>query len=294
MIHPNKIIQRLRDSADIIDLILLILSSGIGLALVHHLAYPIKWTQSGLFVLWTIFFYLGSEFLNNYLNKNLSEGDFSFSFYMTNIFRLLAVLFFSISVIPLVQILIASLKNYLVVYLICLIGLWFLLKNFLVSLIHVFGISETISSFVISFITPLVVLNINRIRINEILFPIAFFVFLEIIAFKFISEMVRMVEKTYKVAGSSSHIGYFTLLRTITFLIPFGYLSGFFLLFSQGKYQLLKPLLITIPLAALIVIKIARFHRYGNQSGFAKTIKPSAIIYVLLIEAAWIFGLWVC
>ncbi|MDP2966199.1 MAG: hypothetical protein Q8N39_09230 [Pelolinea sp.] len=292
MIHPNKIIQRLRDSADIIDLILLILSSGIGLALVHHLAYPIKWTQSGLFVLWIIFFYLGSEFFNNYLNQNLSEGDFSFRFYLTNIFRLLAVLFFSLSVIPLVQILITSLNNYLVIYLMCIMGLWFLMKNFLVNLIQVFGVSEIISSFVISFIAPLVILNINEIRIHEILFPIVFFVFLEIIAFKFISEMVRMVEKTYKVAGSPSHIGYFTLLRTISILIPFGYLSGFFLLFSQGKYQLLKPLLITIPLAALIVIKIARYH--GNQSGLARIIKLLAIIFVLLIETAWILGLWVC
>lgn len=209
---------------------------------------------------------------------------------MANIFRILAVLFFSLSIIPIVQILVASLNNYLVIYLMCILGLWILLRNFLENLIQVFGVCATFSSIMVSFFVPLLVLNINGIRIHELLFPITFFVFLEISAFKLIGEFNRRSEKSNNPGYISLNLGYFSLLRVIPILIPFGFLTCFFLLLLQGRYQLFKLLMLTIPLAALMVFKINQ-HK-GDQRDLARIINSIAFIFVLMIEGSWIVGLW--
>jgi hypothetical protein len=290
MISPKMIFQKLLGSVDFFDLFLIVISSGMGIAIVHHLAYPIKWIQSGFFILWIIFFFLGSEFLNLLLFLDLKEGGFSFRHYLIDIYKLLAVLFFSLSIIPLIQIIKVTINNYLVIYLMCIICLWAIIKNYIVKLTHVFGVNEIISSFVISFITPLIIMNINEIQVHEILIPISFIVFLEIIAFKFIREFVYKINKTTKPGSLSFYIGYITLIRIISFLIIFGYIAGFFLLNSQGKYHVYRFLLFSIPLTIFIVVKIVQFTE--NPIGLGKILSPLAFLQLIQIEAALIIGLW--
>jgi hypothetical protein len=289
MISPKKIFQKLLKSVDYFDLILIVISSGMGIAIVHHLAYPIKWIQSGFFILWIIFFFLGSEFLNLLLFLDLKEGGFSFRHYLLDIYKLLAVLFFSLTIIPLIQIIKASIDNYLVIYLMCIMCLWAILKNYIVKLTHVFGVNEIISSFVISFITPLIVMNINEIQVHEILIPISFIVFLEIISFKFIREFVYKINKSTKPGSLSFNIGYITLIRIISFLIIFGYIAGFFLLISQGKYHIYRFLIFSVPLKIFIVAKIVQFTK--NPIGLGKILSPLAFLQLIQIEAALIIGL---
>ncbi len=290
MNNSKKIIQELQGSIDWIELALIILNSGIGLALTHQLLYPINWILSLLFILWTIFFFLGSEFLNIYITYDYLENEIN-KYELARAIQLFTVLFFSVSIIPLTQIILLSLNNYLPIYLISLLALWFLIRKILEVKIRVFGINETISSFMISFIIPIIVLNINHIQIHELLIPIAFFIFLEIIAFKFIRELIFTIQENTNSRQIPLYIGFFTLQRTIIFLISFGYLSCFFWLFSQGRIQLLKTPLVTLPFAFLIINKVKRANE--SERGDMNKLKETAIIFITLVEVSWILSLWV-
>jgi hypothetical protein len=290
MNSSRKIIQELQDSIDWIELALIILNSGVGLALTHQLLYPINWILSLLFILWTIFFFLGSEFLNIYSTHDYLENEIN-KYELAGTIKLLTVLFFSVSIIPLIQIILVSLNNYLPIYLISLLALWFLMRKILEVKIRVFGITETVLSFMFSFIIPIIVLNINNIQIHELLIPIAFFIFLEIIAFKFIGEFIFMIQENTNSRLIPLYIGFFTLQRTIIFLISFGYSVCFIWLFSQGRMQLLKTLLVTLPLAFLIINKVQRANE--SERGDMKRLKETAIIFITLVEVSWIISLWV-
>jgi len=291
MIKANRVFRILFGSVDWVDLILLILNSGIGLAITHYLGYEINWIYSIFFIFWIMFFYLGNEFLGFYKNQDFSEKDITFRHLFTNSHQLLAVLFFSLSLIPLIQILILSFSNYLTVYIICILALWLLLKNFLERRIKIFGFTESISSFMISFITPLIALNINRIQIHEILLPIAFFSFLQIIAFKLFRVINEIFEGANKAEFTLTYIGPHTILRTIAFMIPFGYFSCLFLLFLQSNNQLFQPLLFTSPLAIYFVIKISQISEEQREN--VKTSKPISLIFVFFVEVIWIIELWI-
>jgi hypothetical protein len=291
MNYSKKIFQKVMDAVDWVDLCLVVLNSGIGLALTHILGYLINWKQTGLFIFWLLFFYLGNAYLAYILNGNdFPEKDQIFRRYLSSVSQLLAVLFFSLSFIPLVQIVFVSIRNYVVIYLICIFGVWLLLKQYFYNRIQIFGISESISSFMISFLVPLIILNIHGIRIHEILIPVSFFLFLQIIAYKFIKEIDDIIKRNTKLGFEQSYIGIFTILRSITVLIPFGYAACIFLIFIQNRIQLMNPLLYTFPIAAFFVYKI--FQATGNRSEKIIFLKPMAIAFVLIAEAAWIFGLW--
>jgi hypothetical protein len=286
----KKFSKQLYQSIEIVELILILLSSGIGLALIHFASYPIKWNESLIFILWVIFFFLGSGFLNDILKQNSSGNKFSFDPTFSNLHQLITILFYSFSIVPLVKIIIFSADNFLVIYLISTLGFWFLIKKSNLNIFNYFGIKETISSCITSFIAPLIILNINGIQIYKIIFPISFFVFLEIVAFQFIGELVDIAKMPLERTGQYTYIGNYSLIKTITILIPFGYISSFFLLLIQGNAQLFRPLLITIPLAGFILIKINRDHDF--QNGFPRDIKLLATIFVILVEASWILGLY--
>jgi hypothetical protein len=289
MNYSKKIIQVLQKKIDWIELALIILNSGVGLALTHQFLYPINWVISLLFILWTVFFFLGSEFQNIYIMHDYLENEINIS-ELERTIQLLTVLFFSVSIIPLIQIILVSLNNYLAIYLIALLALWFLTRKILELNIRVFGINETISSFMISFIIPIIVLNLNKIHIHELLIPIAFFIFLEIIAFKFIRELIIMIRENTKSRQIPLYIGFFTLQRTIIFLISFAYMACFFWLFYQGRIQLLKTPLVTLPLALLIINKVKRAGE--REQGDINKLKEIAIIFISLVEVSWIFSLW--
>ena len=291
MIKANRVFRILFGSVDWVDPILLILNSVIGLAITHYLGYVINWIYSILFIFWIMFFYLGNEFLDNYKNQDFLEEGSIFFHLISKGNQLLAVLFFTMSVIPLIQILIFSFSNYLTVYIISVLALWFIFKNILERRIQIFGLAESISSFMISFITPLIALNINGIQIHEILLPIAFFSFLQIIAFKLFRVINEKFERTNKAEFTLTYIGPYTILRTIAFMIPFGYFSCLFLLFLQSNNQLFQPLLFTSPLAIYFVIKISQISEEQREN--VKTLKPLSLIFVFFAEVIWIIELWI-
>ena len=63
MINFHRVFRKTVDSVNWIDLILVILNSGIGLAITDYLGYEINWVISAYFILWILFFYLGSGFI---------------------------------------------------------------------------------------------------------------------------------------------------------------------------------------------------------------------------------------
>jgi hypothetical protein len=286
----KKYFQQLYQSIDIVELVLMVLSSGMGLALIHFASYKIKWYESTNFILWMILFFFGGELLSVVLNLNRAEYTHPVEIEMTNLYKLITTLFFSLSIVPLARIIIFSVHNYVVVYLLCILGFWFLIKKINLTLFKIFGMREIISSFMISFLIPLIILNIHGIQIYKIIFPISFFVFIEIIAYQLIRELMELGRIQVERTGQYSYAGFYTFIRTITFLIPFGYISAFFLLYIQGNIHLSGTLLITIPLAVYILIKINQNH--DNQNGDLKDLKLSAFIFAFLAEVSWIFGLY--
>ena len=147
-------------------------------------------------------------------------------------------------------------------------GILVLIKKFNLNIFKFFGFMEIISSFTISFLIPLIILNIHGIQIYKIIFPISFFVFIEIIAYQFIRELLELGKVQVERTGQYSYAGFYTYERAITFLIPFGYLSAVYLLYIEGYFQLSRILLITIPLAIYILIKINQ--NQGYQKGDLK------------------------
>ena len=125
MNNNKKIFQQLFQSIEFAKLILMLLSSGIGLVLIHFASYQIKWYESITFILWLILFFLGSEFLNIVLNQNNTEFFQPLETDTINLSRLITILFFSLSIVPLARIIIFSVNNYVVIYLVCTLGFWF-------------------------------------------------------------------------------------------------------------------------------------------------------------------------
>jgi hypothetical protein len=286
----KKFIRQLLQTIEIIELFLLLLSCGIGLALTHYASYSIKWNESLTIVLWVIFFFLGSEFLKVVLNPTNPENIDNFESNWANLNPLITIMFFAFSIIPLIRIIMFSIENYFIIYLLCFLGFWFLIRNLNLNLFNYFAIKETISSLMTSFITPLMILNTNGIQIYKIIFPISFFIFLEISAYLFIDELIRIDNSPVIRTGQYTYIGYYTFIKTISILIPFGYLTAFLLLLIQGNIQLSRSLVITLPLAVFILIRLNQNRDYQNN--LSNDLKTAANVFALLVEASWIFGLY--
>ena len=291
MINFQRVFRNIFNSINWIDLLLLTLNSGIGLAITNYLGYEIDWVISVNYILWTALFYFGTEMI--WFNSNLryQQKDKTFRRLMISVSQLLTILFLSLSVIPLIQILIATFKDPLVVYLISLTSFWLLLKVYFERSIGVFGLSETISAFIICFINPLVILNINGIQIHEILLPVSFFSFLQIIANKIFRDISTLENEFKKAEFVSSYIGPYSKFRITSGLIIFGYLACISLLFLQDRMPLIFPLWFSLPFALLIVIKLIRTH--GDKLIEAIALKPLVNLFALFVETAWIIGLWV-
>jgi hypothetical protein len=155
----------------------------------------------------------------------------------------------------------------------------------------IFGLSESFSSFIICFITPLIMLNINGIQIHEILLPISFFSFLQIIANKLFRNIFEMEQGNKKEVFVSSFIGIRSILKTVIFLIAFGYVACIILFFLQDRMQLIQPLWFTLPFAAYFVFKIYR--TFGNQVQDVVALKSYSNAIVIFFELAWIVGIWI-
>ena len=164
MINFQRVFRKTVDSINWIELFLVILNSGIGLAITDYLGYEINWVISAYFILWVSFFYLGSRFIWFNPSMNFQGEDLTFLRLMISVFQLLALLFFALSVIPLIQILIVTFDNLLLFYLISILCCWLLLRIYLEQKIQIFGLSESISAFMICLVTPLIILNLNGIR----------------------------------------------------------------------------------------------------------------------------------
>lgn len=291
MITFQRVLRKVLISVDWVDLALLVLNTGIGLAITNYLGYELNWPNSVFLILWIIFLYLGNGFLGYNQKQDSSEIDITFQRLMAGVFQLLAVLFLSLSIIPMIQIIIVSFGNYLAISLVSILSIWLLVKAIIERRIQIFGLSESISSFVISFVTPLMALNINGIQIHEILLPISFFSFLQIIANKLLSHIFELDKGSRKPDFVSPFIGVHTILRTVSVLILFGYLTCLSLFYFQDRPQLFQPLWFSIPISAFFVLKI--FHSTKNQSQKVFTLKPLALVSIFYIEATWIIGLWI-
>ena len=291
MISFQKIFRNTVDSVNWIDLILLILNSGIGLAITDYLGYEINWVISAYFLLWILFFYFGSGFFWFSQIMNFQGKDITFLHLMMNVFQLLTILFFGLSIIPMIQILIVSFENLLLIYSISILCCWLLLRIFLEQKIQIFGLSESISAFMICFVTPLIMINLNGIQNHEILLPISFFSFLQVIAFKFFRDIFVLDGGLKKAKFVSTYIGRYSILRILTGLIIFGYFACISQLILQSRMQLIYPLLFTLPITIFFVLKVFRISGDHNKEAIALT--PIAMAFVLFIEISWIIGLWV-
>ena len=108
----------------------------------------------------------------------------------------------------------------------------------------------------ICFVTPLIILNLNGIQNHEILLPISFFSFLQVIAFKLFRDIFELDKGIKKAEFVSTYIGLYSILRIISGLIIFGYFACISQLFLQGRMQLIYPLRLTLPIAIFFVLKI--------------------------------------
>ncbi len=291
MITFKKVFGRIVDSVNWIELILILLNSGIGLAITKYLGYEINWLISAYFIFWTITFYLGSRFMWFNPIMNFPGEDFIFQRLLMSIFQLLALLFFALSVIPLIQILIVRYVNLLLIYLVGFFCCWLLLRIFLEQKIQIFGLSESISAFMICFVTPLIILNLNGIQNHEILLPVSFFSFLQVIAFELFQDIREFNNGIKKAEFVSAYIGTYSILRIITGLIILGYFACISQLFLQDRMELIYPLLITLPIALFFIFKIFRIS--GDQKKEAIALMPLAQMFILFVEVSWILALWV-
>ena len=265
MINFKRVFRKTVDSVNWVELILVILNSGIGLAITDYLGYEINWVISAYFILWVVFFYLGSRFIWFNPNMDFQDEDFIFLRLMMSVFQLLALLFFALSIIPLFQILIATFNNLLLIYLISIFCCWLLLRIYLEREIQIFGLSESISAFMICLVTPLIILNLNGIQNHEILLPVSFFSFLQVIAYKLFRDIFELDKGIKKAEFVSTYIGPYSILRIISGLIIFGYLACISQLFLQDRMQLIYPLGFTLPVALFFIIKINLINRRSKK-----------------------------
>ena len=291
MINFQRVFRKTVNSVNWIDLVLLILNSGIGLAIIDYLGYEINWVISAYFILWILFFYLGSRFIWFNPNMNNKGEDLTFQHLMLSVFQLMAILFFGLSVIPLIQILIMSFDNLLLLYLISILSCWILLRIYLEQKIQILGLSESISAFMICFVTPLIALNINEIQNHEVLLPISFLSFLLVISFKLFRDIFELKNGIKKAEFVSTYIGPYSILRIISGLVIFGYFACIFQLILLDRMQLISPLLFTLPIAIFLILKIFRIS--GDQKEEAITLMPLANALILFVEITWIIGLWI-
>jgi len=290
MINFRKVVKNIVDSVNWTELILLTLNSGIGLAITKYLGYEINWVISAYFILWTLFFYLGSRFIWFNPNMNFHVEDLVFLRLMTSVFQLLALLFFAISVVPLIQILIITFNNLLLIYLISIFCCWLLLRIYLEQKIQIFGLSESISAFMICLVSPLVILNLNGIQNHEILLSISFFSFLQVIAFKLFQDYFELNKGNRKAEFSSVYIGPYSILKIISGLIILGYVACISQLFLQDRMQLFYSLGFALPIALYFIFKINQIS--GDIKKEANTLMPIAIVFIIFVEVGWILGLW--
>lgn len=222
---------------------------------------------------------------------NFQGKDLTFLRLMLGVFQLLALLFFALSVIPLIQILIVTFDNLLLIYLISIYCCWQLLRIFLEQKIKIFGLSESVSAFMICFVSPLIIINLNGIQNHEILLPISFFSFLQVIAFMLYRDIFHLDKGIIKTEFASIYIGHYSILRIISGLVIFGYFACIFQLFLLGRMKLIYPLLLTLPIGIFFVLKIFRIS--GVHKKEAIDLMPHAEAFVLFIEIPWIIALWI-
>jgi len=290
MVNFQRILRKTVNSINWTELITVILNSGIGLAIVDYLGYEINWVISVYFILWVFFFYLGSQFAWFNPNMNSYMEDLIFLRLMMSVFQLLALLFFALSVIPLIQILIVTYDNLFLIYLISILSCWLLLRIYLEQRIKIFGLSESISAFMISLVTPMILLNLHGIQNHEILLPISFFSFLQVIAYELFRDISELNKGIKKAEFASAYIGPYSILRIISGLIILGYVACFFQLSLQDRMQIIYPLGLTLPITLFFIYKITFIS--GDLKKAAITLMPLAKIFILFVEVSWIIALW--
>jgi hypothetical protein len=133
-------------------------------------------------------------------------------------------------------------------------------------------------------------LNINGIEIHEILLPISFFSFLQVIANKLFREFFEMKKETRKAVFVSSFIGIHSIVKTILILIVFGYVACILLFYLQDRMKIIHPLWFTLPFTAFFAFKV--FQISGDQIHEGVALKQFANALVLFFEIIWIIGLW--
>ena len=291
MIKINKVVKKTIYSINWTELVLLILNSGIGLAITKYLGYEIKWVISAYFILWIFCFYLGGRFIWQNPNMDFRGEDLIFHRLMTSVFQILALLFFALSVAPLLRILVVSFNNLLLSYLISISCCWLLLRILLEQKIQIFGLYESISAFVICLVTPLIILNLNGIQNHEILLPISFFSFLQVISFELFKDFFELYKGKKKAEFSSAYIGPYSILKIISGLIIIGYVACVSQLFLQDRIHLFYSLGFTLPMSLYFLHKIN--HISSDLKKEENTLMPIAIAFILCMEIGWILGLWV-
>lgn len=286
-----KIFRKTIDSIKWIDLILIILNVGIGLAISKHLGYVINWITTVYFIMWILLFFPGNSIYWIIRKIDLRDGDVSYSILYKNMYQLLALLFFALSIMPMIQFLIVAFENIMVIYLFSILICWLISERFLEQQIKIFGLSESISAFMVSFIIPLIILNVNNIQIHEILLPISFFSFMQIIAYKLFISIIAEDKQINQAEIIPAYLGYYSIFRIISGVILFGYFFCAFQLILQRRMQLIHSLWLTLPIALFFVLKLFRIR--GDYKKEAISLKPIANTLVFLMEIAWIFGLWI-
>jgi len=143
----------------------------------------------------------------------------------------------------------------------------------------------------ICFVAPLIILNLNSIQNHEILLPISFFSFTQVIAFKFFRNIFELDNVIKKTEFVSTYFGLYSILKIISGLIIFGYFACISQLFLQGRMQLLFPLWFSLPIMIFFVLKIYRIS--GDHKNEAIALIPLANAFIFFVEVCWIIGLWV-
>ena len=126
---------------------------------------------------------------------------------------------------------------------------------------------------------------------HEILLPVSFFSFLQVIAYKIFRDIFELDKEIKKAEFVSTYIGLYSILKIISGLIILGYFAGISQLLLQNRIQLIYPLGLTLPIALFFIIKINLIT--GDKKKEALTLMPLARVFIISVEVSWIIGLWV-
>lgn len=284
----REFLSRIWISLNKLDLGLMVLGLGVGIAVIKYLDYSLEWAYYYFIVIWIVLFTMGSEFYKfrfNAENRELLLGNDT----GVKALQLLALLFFSLSLIPFSQIIHLSPGNYFVIYLLSITGSWIVLRESIKKSILVYGLNELLTSFMISSLIPLLVIAIQFIKIPKVLFPISFFNLLIVFSSKLINKFLENDRKDPHFNRSSFYIGLYSIRKIILILISSGYIFSFFIIYYLKLASVLYlPLLISIPLTTYIFVKVNKI----NSSEGVISINEVVNVLVIIGHLLWLIILW--